>query len=78
MYINNHSGEEVLCVLHMKVKGDMVITLIITQAHQMLRHLKAQRTMDYICRWYWWPKLSQEVDKYCQSCPTCLATTTDN
>ena len=78
LYTNNYGREEVLCVFHMKVNGDMIITKIITQAHQMLRHLGAQWTMDYICRWYWWPKLGWEVDKYCHSCLTCQATKTDN
>ena len=71
LYTDNCGREEVLCVLHMKVNGDMIITKIITQAHQMLRHLGAQRTMDYICKWYWWPKIGWEVDKYCHSCLTC-------
>ena len=65
MYTNNRSGEEVLCVPHVKVKGDMVITMIIAQVHQTLGHLGAQQTMDYIHRWYWWPKLGWEVNKYC-------------
>ena len=65
MYTNNRSGEEVLCVPHVKVKGDMVITMIIAQVHQMLGHLGAQQTVDYIHRWYWWPKLGWEVNKYC-------------
>ena len=58
MYTDNQGGEEsVLCVPHTKVKGDMIIAMITAQAHQTLRHLGAQRTADYIHRWYWWPKL---------------------
>ena len=78
LYTDNHGGEEVLCIPHTKVKHDTIVTKIIAQAHQMLRHLGAQQTMDYICRWYWWPKLGQEVDKYCHSCLTCQATKTNN
>ena len=78
MYTDNQGGEEVLCIPHMKAKGDMIIVMIIAQAHQMLGHLRAQWTADYICRWYWWPKLGRAVDKYCHSCPTCQATKTDN
>ena len=78
LYTDNRSGEEVLCVPHAKIKGDTVIAMIIAQAHQTLGHLGAQRTADYIRRWYWWPKLGREVDKYCRSCPTCLATKTNN
>ena len=43
-------------VPHTKIKGDTVIAMIIAQAHQTLGHLGAQRTTDYIRRWYWWPK----------------------
>ena len=78
LYTNNHGGEEVLCVPQTKVKGDMIDTKVIAQAHQMLGHLGAQQTADYIHRWYWWPKLGQEVDKYCHSCPTCQVIKTDN
>ena len=52
LYTNNHGGEEVLCIPHTKVKDDMIVTKIITQAHQTLGHLRAQRTADYIHRWY--------------------------
>ena len=31
----------------------------------------AQRTTDYVCRLYWWPKIGREVDKFCWTCPTC-------
>ena len=78
LYTDNCGGEEVLCVPHTKVNGDTIIAKIIAQAHQMLRHLGAQWTVDYIHRWYWWPKLSREIDKYCHSCPTCQATKIDN
>ena len=53
LYMDNHGGEEVLYVPHAKIKGDTVIAMIIAQAHQMLGHLGAQQTADYICRWYW-------------------------
>ena len=78
IYMDKRGGEEVLCIPHTKFKGDMIVAMVIVQAHQALGHLGAQRTVDYICRWYWWPKLGQEVDKYYRSCPVCQATKTDN
>ena len=65
IYTSNRGGEEVLCIPHTEFEGDTIVTMIIAQAHQALGHLGAQRTADYIRRWYWWPKLGQEVDKYC-------------
>ena len=78
IYMDKRGGEEVLCIPHTKFKGDMIVAMVIVQAHQALGHLGAQRTVDYICRWYWWPKLGREVDKYCRSCLVCQATKTDN
>ena len=65
IYMNNRGGEEVLCIPHAEFEGNTIIAMVIVQAHQALGHLGAQRTADYIHRWYWWPKLGQEVDKYC-------------
>ena len=78
MYTINGGGEEVLCIPHTEFEGDTIIAMVIVQAHQALGHLGAQRSTDYIRRWYWWPKLGQEVDKYCCSCPICQAMKTDN
>jgi len=53
IYTDNRGGEEVLCVPHAEYEGDTIIAMIIAQAHQILGHLGAQRTADYVRRWYW-------------------------
>ena len=60
-----------LCFLHTSYKGDNIFTRIIDQAHRAIEHFGAQRTVDYVCRLYWWPKIGQEVDKFDRTCPTC-------
>jgi hypothetical protein len=53
----NHAGETVLCVpkhIHSTTKQSLC-GMILQSAHQILGHLDAQRTADYIRRWYWWP-----------------------
>ena len=57
IYTSNRGGEEVLCIPHTEFEGDTIVAMIIAQAHQALGHLGAQRTADYIHRWYWWSKL---------------------
>ena len=59
-------------------KGDNVIARVIEQAHKVLGHFGAQRAVDYIHRWYWWPRLGHEIDKYCQTCSTCHKTKEEN
>jgi len=49
---------------------------IIDHAHK--GHLGALRTVDYIRRWYWWPGLGKEVDRFCRSCPVFQMTKTSN
>ena len=61
MYTTNRGGEEVLCIPHTEFEGDTIITMVIVQAHQVLGHLGAQRTVDYIHRWYWWPKHQEKL-----------------
>jgi hypothetical protein len=68
LYTKNCGNEEVLCLPHIKFKGDSIIAQIIDGAHKALGHFGAQRTADYIHRKYWWPKLGWEVDKFCQTC----------
>ena len=65
LYTKNHGNEEVLCLPHATYKGNSIIAMIIDQAHRAIRHFGAQRTVDYICREYWWPKSGCEVDKFC-------------
>jgi hypothetical protein len=44
---------------------------IVEQAHQVVGHFGSQRTSDYIRRWYWWPRIHSDVEKYCGSCEMC-------
>ncbi|KAF8547564.1 hypothetical protein OG21DRAFT_1424597, partial [Imleria badia] len=57
LYTKHCGNEEVLCLPHVKFKGDSIIAQIIDGAHKALGHFSAQRTVDYIRRKYWWPKL---------------------
>src|ERR1700692_4236232 len=58
-------------------KDYSLTAIIIEQAHTILGHFGAQKTADYICRWYWWPRLGVEVNKYCISCGICQANKTN-
>ena len=78
LYTKNRGNEEVLCLPHATYKGDSIIAMIIDQAHRAIGHFGAQRTVDYIHREYWWPKIGHEVDKFCQTCPKCQATRSSN
>ena len=76
--MKNHEEKEVLCLPHTSYKGNNIITRIIDQAHRAIGHFGAQRTADYVCRLYWWSKIDREVDKFCQTYPTCQVTKATN
>jgi hypothetical protein len=49
------------------------MAVVIEQAHTILGHFSAQKTADYVRRWYWWPRLASEIDKFCDTCGVCQA-----
>ncbi|KAI9069273.1 hypothetical protein FKP32DRAFT_1556035, partial [Trametes sanguinea] len=55
-YTKNRRGDEVLCLpraLQPHAESP-IIELVIDRAHKTLGHLGAQRTSDYVRRWFWW------------------------
>ena len=78
IHTRNSGGEKVLCIPWTCWKGNMVTAHVIDHMHKVLGHLGVLRTVDYICRWYWWPGLGKEVDQCCWSCPVCQMTKTSN
>jgi len=76
LYTNNRGGHEVLCIPRVVTKDYSLTAIVIEQAHTILGHFGAQKTSDYIRRWYWWPRISPEVDKYCETCGICQANKT--
>jgi hypothetical protein len=76
LYTRNRGGLEVLCVPRVRTKDHSTTAMIIDQAHTILGHFSAQKTADYIRRWYWWPRITQEVEQFCTTCGICQANKT--
>jgi hypothetical protein len=71
VWTQNRGGEEVLCIPSAKSIETTIWARIVEQAHQVVGHFGSQRTSDYIRRWYWWPRIHSDVEKYCRSCEMC-------
>jgi hypothetical protein len=71
VWTQNRGGEEVLCIPSAKSLKTTIRARIVEQAHQVVGHFGSQRTSDYIRRWYWWPRIHSDVEKYCRSCEMC-------
>jgi hypothetical protein len=67
----NRGEEEVLCIPLSKLLDTTLHVRIVEQAHQVVGHFGSQRTSDYVRRWYWWPRIYSDVEKYCRSCKIC-------
>ena len=76
LYTRNRAGESVLCIPSIVQKKRRMTEIVIAQAHEILGHLGPQKTAEYIRRHYWWPRVGQDVEHYCKTCPVCQMTKT--
>jgi hypothetical protein len=74
LYTRNKAGESVLCIPSFIRKKRRMTEIIIAQAHEVLGHFGPQKTAEYIRRHYWWPRIGQDVENYCQTCLICQMT----
>src|SRR5690606_193186 len=71
-------GERVLCVPHGSFNNKSLRGSILEQAHEILGHFGPQRTSDYVRRWYWWPRIFVDTQKFCRTCQTCMMSKGEN
>ena len=74
LYTHNHAGDNVLCIPSAIRKKRRLTEIILAQAHEVLGHFGPQKTADYIRRHYWWPRIGQDIEQYCKTCPKCQTT----
>ncbi|KAG6897461.1 hypothetical protein C0993_007506, partial [Termitomyces sp. T159_Od127] len=55
VYMMSPMGLKVLCVPHER----LLITTILEQAHTIVGHFEYQKTLNYMCRFYWWPQMAK-------------------
>lgn len=78
LFTKNPRGDSVLCIPRVVVGKRRLTERVIEQGHTLLGHLGSRKTDDYIRRWYWWPTLRRDIEKYCDSCGVCQTTKTGN
>lgn len=71
IYTRNRMGESVLCLPHGKLGKRWLTQIAIDIAHETVGHFGPHKTSEYVRRWFWWPKLGKDVDKFCISCQKC-------
>lgn len=79
LFTKNRMGDNCICVPRTRLKNKRSLQeIIIDHAHNTVGHFGPHRTSEYARRWFWWPKMGKDVDKFCYSCGTCQLTKTSN
>ena len=45
--------------------------IIISEAHSLLAHLGASKTLSYLRDYIWWKDIVSDTKAYCETCNTC-------
>jgi hypothetical protein len=67
-----------VCVPDIKIDGRRLQEDIISQAHVVLAHLGAQKTLTYLRDRVWWKTIVRDVHAFCESCATCQTSKSSN
>ena len=79
VHTKNRMGQDCLCVPRSLLKGKRSLPeIVIDHAHDTLGHLGAQKTSEYARRWFWWPRMGRDIEKFCLSCGPCQMSKTSN
>jgi hypothetical protein len=72
--MSNPVKQIVVCIPGVLSKGRRVTEIAIDQAHRIIGHKMARKTLDYIRRWYWWLKMTKDIDLFYKSRGSCQTT----
>ena len=61
----------VLCIPKVVINGNSAREIVISEAHSMLAHLGASKTLDYLRDHVWWKDMVSDVRAFCETCHTC-------
>ncbi|CAA7265770.1 unnamed protein product [Cyclocybe aegerita] len=62
---------KLLGIPSIKVNNRSAREIIIAEGHSVLARLGFKKTYDYLRESVWWKTMSQDIQKYCDSCMTC-------
>jgi hypothetical protein len=79
IHTKNRLGDECICIPRALYKGKYSLPEVtIDHAHDTLGHLGSQKTSEYAHRWFWWPRMGHDIEKFCLSCETCQMSKSSN
>lgn len=63
--------KKILCVPDVIINQRRVREILISHAHSLLAHLGTRKTVIYLRESVWWKGMGNDVQAFCDSCPTC-------
>lgn len=78
LYVTTRFAQKVLCVPAGRLGKRSLQELVIDHAHNTIGHLGAQKTAEYTRRWYWWPRMTRDIERFCTTCGACQMSKTSN
>jgi transposase InsO family protein len=78
IYLKLNEGLKVLCIPKIKVGTRSVREIVISEAHTLLAHLGANKTLIYLRDQVWWKEMTTDVRAFCESCIVCKRTKPSN
>ena len=72
------SDKKMLCIPNIVIQGRTAREIIISEAHSMLAHLGASKTLDYLRDHVWWRDMVSDVKAFCETCHTCKTSKPSN
>jgi hypothetical protein len=72
------NGKCLLCIPKVTINGRSVHEIIISEAHSLLAHLGANKTLNYLRDHVWWKDMVSHTKAYCETCITCKRSKPNN
>ena len=71
-------GKSLLGIPKIMINGRNLHEIIISEAHSVLAHLGANKTVNYLRDHVWWKEMVSDVKSYCETCVTCKRSKPNN
>jgi Integrase zinc binding domain len=65
------NGKSLLCIPKLLINERSIYEIIISEAHSLLAHLGATKTVNYLKDHVWWKDMVSDTKSYCETCTTC-------
>ena len=60
-----------ICIPKVLIDGRSAREIVISEAHSLLAHLGASKTLDYLRDQCWWKDMVSDTKSFCETCMTC-------